>query len=58
LGGIIAGTPDTVRSRLAEHIEETGVNYVLLQIAFGDQTHEDEMRTLKLFATEVMPSFA
>jgi alkanesulfonate monooxygenase SsuD/methylene tetrahydromethanopterin reductase-like flavin-dependent oxidoreductase (luciferase family) len=57
MGGIIAGTPDIVRSRLAEHIEETGVNYVLLQIAFGDQTHEDEMRTLKLFAAEVMPSF-
>lgn len=51
MGGMIAGT------RRREHIEQTGVNYVLLQIAFGDQTHEDEIRTLKLFATEIMPAF-
>jgi alkanesulfonate monooxygenase SsuD/methylene tetrahydromethanopterin reductase-like flavin-dependent oxidoreductase (luciferase family) len=55
-GGIIAGSPDTVRKKLTEHIQETGVNYVLLQIAFGDQSHQDEMRTLRLFATEVMPT--
>ena len=31
---------------------------MLLQIAFGDQSHADGMRTLELFATEVMPAIA
>ena len=32
------------------------MNYVLLQIAFGDRSHADGMLTLELFATEVMPA--
>jgi alkanesulfonate monooxygenase SsuD/methylene tetrahydromethanopterin reductase-like flavin-dependent oxidoreductase (luciferase family) len=54
-GYVIAGTPDTVRAQLAKHIEETGINYLLLQLAFGNLDHAQYMRTLKLFATEVMP---
>jgi alkanesulfonate monooxygenase SsuD/methylene tetrahydromethanopterin reductase-like flavin-dependent oxidoreductase (luciferase family) len=57
-GSVIAGTPDTVREEMARHIEETGVNYVLCQFAFGNISHEAEMRSLKLFATEVMPHLA
>jgi alkanesulfonate monooxygenase SsuD/methylene tetrahydromethanopterin reductase-like flavin-dependent oxidoreductase (luciferase family) len=55
VGYIIAGTPDTVRAQLAQHIAESGINYLLLQLAFGNLTHEQQMRSLKLFATEVMP---
>jgi alkanesulfonate monooxygenase SsuD/methylene tetrahydromethanopterin reductase-like flavin-dependent oxidoreductase (luciferase family) len=54
-GYVIAGTPDTVRAQLATHIEETGINYLLLQLAFGNLTQAQYLRTLKLFATEVMP---
>jgi alkanesulfonate monooxygenase SsuD/methylene tetrahydromethanopterin reductase-like flavin-dependent oxidoreductase (luciferase family) len=54
-GYVIAGTPDTVRAALARHIEETGINYLLLQLAFGNLPHHRQMRTLGLFATEVMP---
>ena len=57
-GSVIAGTPDTVREEMARHIDETGVNYVLCQFAFGNIAHEAEMRSLKLFATEVMPHLA
>ena len=56
MGSIIAGSPDTVRARLAEHIEETGIDYLLLQLAFGSQTHEDEMRTLGHSAPPAEPS--
>jgi alkanesulfonate monooxygenase SsuD/methylene tetrahydromethanopterin reductase-like flavin-dependent oxidoreductase (luciferase family) len=55
MGGVVAGSPETVRAQLAEHIELSGINYLILQLAFGDQTHADEMRTLNLFANEVMP---
>jgi alkanesulfonate monooxygenase SsuD/methylene tetrahydromethanopterin reductase-like flavin-dependent oxidoreductase (luciferase family) len=54
-GYVLAGTPDTVRDALATHIAESGVNHVDLQLAFGALTHDQQMRTLKLFATEVMP---
>jgi alkanesulfonate monooxygenase SsuD/methylene tetrahydromethanopterin reductase-like flavin-dependent oxidoreductase (luciferase family) len=56
-GGLIAGSPATVRAQLAQHIEETGVNYFMAQLAFGNLTHEQEMRSLELFAAEVMPKF-
>ncbi len=56
MGAIIAGTTAVVRDALGEHIAETGIDYLLLQLAFGKQTHEQEMRTLELFAKEVMPA--
>jgi alkanesulfonate monooxygenase SsuD/methylene tetrahydromethanopterin reductase-like flavin-dependent oxidoreductase (luciferase family) len=55
---VIAGTPKSVRDELHRHVAESGVNYVLLQLAFGSLTHEQEVRTLELFAAEVMPHFA
>lgn len=54
-GTVIAGTPDQVRDMLAKHIEESTVNYVCLQLAFGNVTHAQSMRTLELFASEVAP---
>jgi alkanesulfonate monooxygenase SsuD/methylene tetrahydromethanopterin reductase-like flavin-dependent oxidoreductase (luciferase family) len=58
VGYVIAGTPDTVRAQLQTHIAESGVNYLLLQLAFGNLTHAQQMRSLELFATEVMPKLA
>ncbi len=54
MGAIVAGTTDTVRDALGEHIAETGIDYLLLQFAFGEQ----EMRTLELFAKDVMPALS
>ena len=31
-------------------------NYLVLQLAFGTLTHEQEMRSLELFSSEVMPA--
>ena len=55
IGSVIAGTPGTVRHELLRHIAEGGVTYPLLQLAFGNQTPAQELRTLQLFASEILP---
>ena len=54
---MIAGSPATVRAELARHLEESGCNYVLGQMFFGDLTYERMSRSLTLLADEVMPHF-
>lgn len=55
IGSVIAGTPDTVRSELTRHIAESGINYPLIQLAFGNLTPVQSTRSLKLLASEVLP---
>ena len=57
LGAMIAGSPDTVRDKLAEQIDEAGFNYPILQFCFGDLGHAREIASLELFAEHVMPAF-
>lgn len=56
IGSVIAGTAATVRQELLRHIEESGINYPLLQLAFGNLTPAQEMRTLEALAREVLPA--
>ena len=39
-------------------VEEAGVNYMLLDFAFGDLTLEESLRSVDLFSKLVMPEFA
>ncbi|MFN8525440.1 MAG: LLM class flavin-dependent oxidoreductase [Chloroflexota bacterium] len=55
---VLSGSPTTVRAQMARMLEESGCNYVLCVFAWGDLSHEDAMRSLRLFAGEVMPAFA
>jgi len=55
VGCVVAGSPATVRNELTRHIAESGINYPLLQLAFGNLTAAQSLQTLKLFASEVMP---
>lgn len=57
LGHGVAGSPATVRAYIAQLAHETGVNYVLGQMVFGDMPAEDAATSLRLFAREVMPAF-
>jgi alkanesulfonate monooxygenase SsuD/methylene tetrahydromethanopterin reductase-like flavin-dependent oxidoreductase (luciferase family) len=57
-GDAVAGTPDTVRKFIAHEIEATGVNYYVCDFAFGTISHDDALRSIELFAREVMPAFA
>ena len=54
-GIVVCGTADRVADVLQGQIDETGVNYLLAQMAFGNLPHADELKSLELFATHVMP---
>jgi alkanesulfonate monooxygenase SsuD/methylene tetrahydromethanopterin reductase-like flavin-dependent oxidoreductase (luciferase family) len=55
-GQLVAGTPATVRTALEAQIAEAGINYPLMRFAFGDLTLEESLRSVELFAREVMAS--
>src|SRR6266478_2914618 len=54
----VAGSPRTVRDFIAAEIDETGSNYFVSWLAFGDMTLAESLRSLELFSREVMPAFA
>ena len=51
------GTPEKVLRELKAQVEECGVNYAMLDFAFGDLTLEESLRSVDLFAKHVMPAF-
>src|SRR5262249_54454622 len=51
----IAGSPATVMRMIKAQTEEAGANYFVAQFAFGDLTRAEALRTVDLFAREVMP---
>ena len=55
IGMMVHGSASRVTDELARQVEITGVNYLALQPAFGDIGHDEEMRSLDRFATNVMP---
>ncbi len=57
-GQMIAGTPETVRAAVARQVAATGVNTMNFSFMFGTLALEDALRSLTLFAREVMPEFA
>jgi len=57
IGHGVAGSPASVRDYLARLERETGVNYVLCQMIFGDMNFADAAHSIELFAREVMPAF-
>ena len=46
-----------VREYMDEYLE-TGANYFVCSFQWGDLTHEQAMRSLQLFTTEVMSRYA
>ncbi len=57
LNTAVAGSPQTVRDFIAADVAATGANYWTPWLAFGDMTVEDALRSIELFASEVMPAF-
>ena len=57
-GTVISGTPDTVRSEIERQVRELGVNYLLTYLFLGTMTLNEALRSLQLFASEVMPKIA
>ena len=52
----IAGSPQTVAKVLGEQLAHTGCNYMVGQFTFGDLTLAECLRSIGLFADEVMPA--
>jgi alkanesulfonate monooxygenase SsuD/methylene tetrahydromethanopterin reductase-like flavin-dependent oxidoreductase (luciferase family) len=55
--GVMAGTPETIKPWLSEYLT-TGANYLVISFQWGDISHEDAMRSVKLWTEEVMPTLA
>jgi alkanesulfonate monooxygenase SsuD/methylene tetrahydromethanopterin reductase-like flavin-dependent oxidoreductase (luciferase family) len=55
-GRAVAGTPAKLRDVLRSVIAESGINYLLCRFAFGDISGEEALRSVDLFAREVMPA--
>ncbi len=56
-GRAVAGAPDKVRARLREMATESAITYLLCRFAFGDIPLAAMLRSVSLFAAEVMPDF-
>jgi hypothetical protein len=56
-GHFYAGDPAGAREWVAHHRDVGGINYMALELAFGDMTQAEILRSAELFGTEVMPAF-
>jgi alkanesulfonate monooxygenase SsuD/methylene tetrahydromethanopterin reductase-like flavin-dependent oxidoreductase (luciferase family) len=55
---ILFGSPARVREQITRLLEVSGCNYVICAFAWGTLPHEQTLRSLRLFAEEVMPAYA
>ena len=53
---IMVGSPETVRKKLWEFIEDAQVGNLLIQFQFGNMKDELARKSMRLFATEVAPA--
>ena len=54
-GGVIAGSPATVRAEIERQAGALGINYLLTYLFLGTMSLADALRSLALFKSEVMP---
>jgi alkanesulfonate monooxygenase SsuD/methylene tetrahydromethanopterin reductase-like flavin-dependent oxidoreductase (luciferase family) len=54
-GRAFAGDPQGVAGYVRAQLEEAGANYFVGQFAFGNLSLEETLRSIGLFADEVMP---
>ena len=55
-GNGFAGSPESVRNYVAAQVD-TGINYFVSWLAFGDLTLRESLHSLELFSKHVMPAF-
>jgi alkanesulfonate monooxygenase SsuD/methylene tetrahydromethanopterin reductase-like flavin-dependent oxidoreductase (luciferase family) len=53
----VVGSPATVRAEVERHVAASGCNYFVGRFLYGNPPFDAAMRSLDLFAREVMPSF-
>ena len=52
----VAGSPQTVADALGRQARDGRLNYLVGQFMFGDLPHEAALRSVGLFASDVMPA--
>jgi alkanesulfonate monooxygenase SsuD/methylene tetrahydromethanopterin reductase-like flavin-dependent oxidoreductase (luciferase family) len=57
-GVAFAGSPASVRDWIASTRDEAGINYLAVELVFGDLNPEEALQCVELFGREVMPAFA
>jgi hypothetical protein len=57
-GAAFAGTAAGFRAFLEEQVAAIGATYVACDVAFGDMTLAEAMRTTELIGREIIPAFA
>jgi alkanesulfonate monooxygenase SsuD/methylene tetrahydromethanopterin reductase-like flavin-dependent oxidoreductase (luciferase family) len=55
-GVLVCGTAETVRDHYVRYAAEGAVNYIVINVPFGDMTRAEAERTLDAFVAEVMPA--
>lgn len=55
---LLAGSPESVREQLRQELPKLGGNYFVATFAFGTLTEERSLRSIDLFAREVMPAMS
>jgi alkanesulfonate monooxygenase SsuD/methylene tetrahydromethanopterin reductase-like flavin-dependent oxidoreductase (luciferase family) len=58
LGALIRGSPAAVHDAIAKQVERLPMNYLVLNMKWGNLTAAQSRRTLELFATKVRPGLA
>ena len=56
-GYLVAGSPDTVTRLIKDQQKRLGVGRFLTYLPFGTMEPKQAMKSLELFAKEVMPQF-
>ena len=55
---ILSGSPRRVCDQLDRLVRTSDCNYVICAFAWGDMPHQQSLRSLRLFAQEIMPAFS
>lgn len=53
---LLVGSPSTVRDFVRRYAADSGANYYCGSFSWGDLTHAESSKSLRLFAEEVMPA--
>jgi alkanesulfonate monooxygenase SsuD/methylene tetrahydromethanopterin reductase-like flavin-dependent oxidoreductase (luciferase family) len=53
---LLVGSPSTIRDFVRRYAAETGANYYVGSFSWGDLTHAESSKSLRLFAEDVMPA--
>ncbi|MEB3100071.1 hypothetical protein [Ferviditalea candida] len=56
-GNVIAGSPEDVANEIQRQRGEIGSEHLMCIVNFGNLTHGQTIRSMELFAREVMPRF-